>query len=98
MDAHGTTCKVLIKWWGLPYDACTWESVDVHPDLPKLLERYRAWTKASAADIVNGGVNGAAEQGGNEGANGKANGSEEDSIATNNIVVDTDTDTASCAV
>ena len=50
--------KVLIKWWGLPYDACTWESVDVHPDLPKLLERYRAWTKSSVADAMNDEVNG----------------------------------------
>ena len=26
--------KALVKWWGLPYDACTWEHVEVHPDLP----------------------------------------------------------------
>ena len=39
--------KVLVKWWGLPYDACTWEYLDVHPDLPALLLRYQEWSKMS---------------------------------------------------
>ena len=57
-DDDPVNTKVLIKWWGLPYDSCTWEAVDVHPDLPKLLERYRTWTKSSINDTLNGAVNG----------------------------------------
>ena len=42
--------RVLVKWWGLAYDACTWERVDVHPDLPKLLHLYRSWHRQSVED------------------------------------------------
>jgi|AntAceMinimDraft_5_1070358.scaffolds.fasta_scaffold265753_1 uncharacterized membrane protein YgcG len=39
--------KVLVKWWGLPYDGCTWEHLDVHPELPALLLRYQEWSQTS---------------------------------------------------
>jgi hypothetical protein len=41
--------KALVKWWGLPYDACTWEHVEVHPDLPTLTRQFREWSTNSLA-------------------------------------------------
>lgn len=35
-----TASRLLVKWWGLPYADCTWESVEGHKDLPGLLEKY----------------------------------------------------------
>jgi hypothetical protein len=45
--SHVSISKLLVKWWGLPYDACTWEFLDVHPELPSLLHRYQEWGKTS---------------------------------------------------
>ena len=50
---------MLVKWWGLAYDACTWERVDVHPDLPKLLHLYRSWHRQSVEDRADSNSNGA---------------------------------------
>ena len=32
--------RLLVKWWGLPYADCTWETIDGHDDFDMLLERY----------------------------------------------------------
>jgi len=32
--------RLLVKWWGLPYADCTWETIDGHEDFAMLLERY----------------------------------------------------------
>ena len=32
--------RLLVKWWGLPYADCTWETIDGHDDFAMLLERY----------------------------------------------------------
>ena len=55
--------RVLVKWWGLPYDACTWEHVEVHPDLPDMLHRFREWSANSLAaskDLTENGSTAAA--------------------------------------
>jgi hypothetical protein len=32
--------RLLVKWWGMPYADCTWETMDGHDDFGLLLERY----------------------------------------------------------